>query len=76
MPGKKDFVSVRQGEKRLHVQKQLILSNLKEVYRAFRTNIQMRRLAFQNLLSFVLGIVAILAGASGTHSVLYIKMLS
>ena len=36
MPGKKDFVSVRQEGKRIHVQKRLVLSNLKEVYHAFK----------------------------------------
>ena len=28
MPGKKDFVSVKQGEQRAHIQKRLVLSNL------------------------------------------------
>ena len=30
MPGRKDFVSIRQGDQRVHVQKRLILGNLKE----------------------------------------------
>ena len=30
MPGKKDFVSVRQGDQRVHVQKRLLLGNLKK----------------------------------------------
>lgn len=30
MPGRKDFVSVKQGEERVHIQKRLVLSNLKE----------------------------------------------
>jgi len=32
MPGRKDFVSIRQGDQRTHVQKRLILGNLKDVY--------------------------------------------
>ena len=36
MPGKKDFVSVKQEGKRVHVQKRLILSNLREVYHEFK----------------------------------------
>ena len=32
MPGKKGFVSVKQGEQRVHIQKRLVLSNLREVY--------------------------------------------
>ena len=32
MPGKKDFVSVRLGEKREHLQKRLLLGTLKELY--------------------------------------------
>ena len=37
MPGKKDFVSVKQEGKRLHVQKRLVLSNLTEVYCEFNS---------------------------------------
>ena len=36
MAGKKDFISVKQEGKRVHTQKRLILSNLKEVYCAFK----------------------------------------
>ena len=35
MPGKKDFVSIAQ---RSHMQKRLILSNLKELYAKFKTS--------------------------------------
>ena len=34
MPGKKDFVSVKQGEQCVHIQKRL--SNLREVYQLFK----------------------------------------
>ena len=30
MPGKKDFVSIRKGDQRAHVQKRLMLGNLKK----------------------------------------------
>ena len=36
MPGKKDFVSVKKEGQRLHIQKRLVLSNLKEVYHEFK----------------------------------------
>ena len=36
MPGKKDFVSIKHGDRRVHVQKRLILNNLKEVYQQFK----------------------------------------
>ena len=32
LPGKKDFVSVRQDDQRVHVQNRLLLGNSKEVY--------------------------------------------
>ena len=31
-PGKKDFVSVRDEDGRVHIQKQLLLTNLKELH--------------------------------------------
>jgi hypothetical protein len=36
MPGKKDFVSVRGEAGRTHIQKRLVLTNLKEVYLLFK----------------------------------------
>ena len=38
MPGKKEFVSIRQGDQHAHVQKRFILGNLKEVYQQFKKN--------------------------------------
>ena len=35
MPGKKDYVSVREDGKRKHLQKRLVLSNLRELYQEF-----------------------------------------
>ena len=54
MPGKKDFVSIREGDHRVHVQKRLILGNLKEIYQQFKEKYPM---VYRNLLSFVLEIV-------------------
>lgn len=37
MPGKKDYVSVKHADgKRVHCQKRLLLSNLREMYEAFK----------------------------------------
>ena len=36
MPGKKDFVSIRNGNQHAHAQKRLVLGNLKEVYQQFK----------------------------------------
>ena len=46
LPCKKDFVSVRQGNQRVHVQKRLLLSNLKEVYQQFKKNHAMEKIGF------------------------------
>ena len=35
MPRKKDFLSVKENGERKHIQKRLLLSNLKEVYQLF-----------------------------------------
>ena len=51
--GKKDLVSVRQGDQRVHVQKRLLLGNLKEVYQQFKENHPMEKIGFSNLLNFV-----------------------
>ena len=46
MPGKKDFVSVKQEGKRLHVQKRLVLSNLREVYCEFKRQFPDHKIGF------------------------------
>ena len=68
MPGKKDFVSVKQGGKRLHVQKRLVLSNLKEVYCKFKRQFPDYKIGFSKFAE-LRPKHCILAGASGTHSV-------
>ena len=50
----RDFVSVKQEDKRVHVQKRLMLSNLREVNCEFKEKFLIEELGFPNLLSFVL----------------------
>ena len=68
MPGKKDFVSVKQGEKRVHVQKRLVLSNLKEAYLLFKEKFPDDKIGFSKFAE-LRPKHCVLAGASGTHSV-------
>ena len=68
MPGKKDFVSVRQGDKRVHVQKRLLLSNLKELYQQFKAKYPTEKIGFSKFAELPPQ-HCVLAGASGTHAV-------
>ena len=68
MPGKKDFVSVRQDDKRVHVQKRLLLSNLKELYQQFKEKYPLEKIGFSKFAA-LRPQHCILAGASGTHAV-------
>ena len=69
LPGKKDFVSVKQHDgKRVHVQKKLVLSNLKEVYLAFKDTFPGQKIGFSKFAE-LRPQHCVLAGASGTHSV-------
>ena len=68
MSGKKDFVSVKQGEQRVQVQKQLVLSNLKELYQLFKDNFPYEKVGFSKFAE-LRPKHCVLAGASGTHSV-------
>ena len=68
MPGKKDFVSVKQEGKRVHIQKRLVLCNLREVYQAFKTKHPDVKVGFSKFAQ-LRPKQCILAGASGTHSV-------
>jgi len=69
MPGKKNFVSVRQGDKRVHVQKRLLLSNLKELYQQFKEKYPIEKIGFSKFAAELRPQHCILAGASGTHTV-------
>ena len=69
MPGKKDFVSVKQeGGKRVHIPKRLVLNNLDEVYLEFRDQFPEQKVGFSKFAE-LRPKQCILAGASGTHSV-------
>ena len=68
MPGKKDFVSVKIEGKRVHIQKRLVLNNLREVYREFKQKFPGRKIGFSKFAE-LRPKHCILAGASGTHAV-------
>ena len=68
MPGKKDFVSIRKGDQHAHVQKRLMLGNLKEVYQQFKEKHPTDKIGFSKFAD-LRPKHCILAGASGTHTV-------
>ena len=70
MPGAKDFVSIRNKDtgKREHVQKRLILCNLKEAYRCFKDKYPEQKIGFSKFAE-LRPKERVLAGASGTHCV-------
>ena len=68
MPGKKDFVSVKQSEQRIHIQKRLVLSNLQEGYQLFKDKFPTETVGFSKFAD-LRPKHCILAWASGTHSV-------
>ena len=68
MPGRKDFVSVKQGKQRVHIQKRLVLSNLKEAYQLFKGNFPTEKVGFSKFAE-LRPKHCVLAGASGTHAV-------
>ena len=68
MPGKKDFISVKTDHGRIHVQKRLILSNLKELYQDFKNKYLTEHIGFSKFAE-LRPTHCILAGGSGTHSV-------
>ena len=68
MPGRKDYVSVRVGEGRVHVQKRLVLCNLRELYATFKDQHPSDHIGFSKFAS-LRPKHCVLAGASGTHTV-------
>ena len=68
MPGKKDCISVRGAEGRITIQKRLILSNLRELYRLFKDKHPEQKIGFSKFAE-LRPRHCVLAGASGTHSV-------
>ena len=67
-PGKKDFVSVKKDGERQHVQKRLILSNLREVHREFKERFPDCKVGF-SIFAELRPEHCVLAEASGTHLV-------
>ena len=69
MPGKKDFVSIRKGDQRAHVQKRLMLGNLKEVYQQIKEKHPTTDKIGFSKFADLRPKHCILAGASGTHTI-------
>ena len=70
IPRKKDFVSVKKEGKRQHIQKRLVLSNLREVYHEFKERFPDLKVGFSKFAELRPTCNhCVLAGASGTHSV-------
>lgn len=69
MPGKKDYLSIpNETGKRTHIQKKLILSNLKELYKSFQLEYPNIKIGFSTF-AVMRPKHCVLAGASGTHTV-------
>ena len=68
MPGKKDYVSVRQEGKRVQLQKRLVLNNLRELYQQFKEGHPTLKIGFSKFAEFRPK-QCILAGSNGTHCV-------
>jgi hypothetical protein len=68
MPGMKDYVSVTVDGKRRHVQKHLVLCNLKEAFALFKEKHLEHKIGFSKFAE-LRPKECVLAGASGTHSV-------
>ena len=64
MPDKKDFVSIRKDNQRAHVQKRLMLGNLKELYQEFKEKHPTDKIGFSKFAD-LRPKHCILAGASG-----------
>lgn len=68
MPGKKDFVSVIKDGKRVHIQKHLILSTLRESYELFKERYPNQKIGISKFCE-LRPKHCVLPGSSGTHSV-------
>ena len=68
MPGKNEFISVKKDSKHRHVQKRLVLNNLREVYCKFKERFPDCKVGFSNFAELK-PIHCVLAGLSGKHSV-------
>lgn len=65
LPGKKDFVSISKGE---HVQKRLILCNLRELFNKFKQEYPNEKIGFSIFCS-LRPKYSVIAGSAGTHTV-------
>ena len=68
MPGKKDFMSIKDAGGRRHIQIQLVLCNLKELNQHFKDKHPSVKIGFSKFAE-LRPRYCVLAGASGTHSV-------
>ncbi|KAG1656070.1 ARL14 effector protein [Nymphon striatum] len=68
MPGKSDCVSVKIGGEKKHVQKRLLLANIKEIYGEYKLKYPEIRIGFSKFCE-LRPKWCITVGASGTHSV-------
>jgi hypothetical protein len=68
MSGKKDFKSMRKDGNRIHVQKRLILGNMKEIFNKFKNYFSDVKIGFSKFCQLRPRHV-ILAGSAGNHSV-------
>ena len=68
MPGRKDYVSVKKGDARVHEQKHLVLCNLNEAYLLFKVNLPHLTIGFSNFAE-LRPKECVLAGAADTHSI-------
>lgn len=69
MPGMKDDISVYdKDEIRIHMQKKLILSNLKELFQQYREEYPGQKIGFSKFAS-LRPKHCVLAGSAGTHTV-------
>lgn len=66
--GKKNCVSVKTGVTKIHVQKRLVLGNLKELYELFKKDYPNEKIGFSKFAE-LRPKHCVLAGGSGTHSV-------
>ena len=68
MPGKRDFVSLKINDQKVHCQKRLVLNNLKELHKAFLEENMDMKIGFSSF-ALLRPKQCVLPGASGTHSV-------
>lgn len=68
LPGKKDYVTVREEGTRVQKQKMLVLMTLKELYEALKSEFPEEKVSFSKFAE-LRPKQCVLAGASGTHSV-------